>query len=482
VVRRSPFREIVSNTAFEYYRTWLRECEAFHACVQRNNTPRLPTRVINVGSLNTNSVPKLHLSKKGEKGRYAALSYCWGRQQDFTTTVKTLHERIQGFGVDVLPKTISDAIIVAQRLDIQYLWVDSLCIIQDSAPDKIREISKMGDTYRKATVTIAAASARGVTEGFLFDRLPDDPSLPFYLSHSTSGTISFSTVANSDGRNDPLSTRGWAFQEFVLSPRVILFDKFQATWHCSENLCKEVVPSYLRYNVGPRLTYSYVKRNGQTASDADSWRSIIRDYASSDLTFFEDRLTAISGVVKDLAKVWRDDYLAGFWRNSLVHLLSWKRKTDKYINFQHLRSKGRIGSPSWSWKTAPFGIYLNPVDEPVIELIDCHVTLLSPFAPFGEVIEGVLTLRGKIFPIPDGTEVKGNGNNWVQYNLDYDSVKLDNSMRLLLLGDGSNGPLALIIRELENGRFERIGLYEQRYGISDNSTLENGSDQIIIME
>jgi hypothetical protein len=96
---------------------------------------------------------------------YVALSYCWGQDQTVKTTRNTLPAHLMSIDKAQLPRTIQDAITVCRNLDFRYLWVDSLCIVQDG-PDVHREVANMAHYYGGASLTIAAASAANCSEGF----------------------------------------------------------------------------------------------------------------------------------------------------------------------------------------------------------------------------------------------------------------------------------------------------------------------------
>jgi len=110
---------------------WIAECCHTHPPCQRQPLSPLPSRVIDVGSENPNKDPWLY-ETHGEHERYIALSHCWGTSQHFTTTIATLKARCEGMSWDSLPKTFQDAIFLTRALKIQFLWIDSLCIIQDN--------------------------------------------------------------------------------------------------------------------------------------------------------------------------------------------------------------------------------------------------------------------------------------------------------------------------------------------------------------
>jgi hypothetical protein len=100
---------------------------------------------------------------------YVALSYCWGGTQTILT--KKLKKNWEtSINKDQLPQTIQDAIFVTMRLDVEYIWIDSLCIIQEDSIEMAEEIAKMVDVYSFAIFTLAASSAATAHEGFLQDR------------------------------------------------------------------------------------------------------------------------------------------------------------------------------------------------------------------------------------------------------------------------------------------------------------------------
>ncbi len=145
-------------------RAWLSRCLKDHWCnFNLREIPLFPTRLINVGPPDGSEEPFLCMSK-GYRGVYLALSHSWGPSQIITTTLATINERSIGISFSSLPKTFQDAIKITRAMDWRYLWIDSLCIIQDSIEDWELESAKMGDYYKNALVTIAAVSAKGGEE------------------------------------------------------------------------------------------------------------------------------------------------------------------------------------------------------------------------------------------------------------------------------------------------------------------------------
>jgi Heterokaryon incompatibility protein (HET) len=119
----------------------------------------LPTRVIDVGPSDASIEPRLIISK-GRDGAYIALSHRWGApdlsKPQLTTTAANLPAMIEKIPLESMPLNYKDAVITTRKLSFRYLWIDSLCIIQDSMQDWEAESAKMGEVYQNAQLTIAA--------------------------------------------------------------------------------------------------------------------------------------------------------------------------------------------------------------------------------------------------------------------------------------------------------------------------------------
>jgi hypothetical protein len=113
---------------------------------------------------------KLVQTFHGQTGRYAALSYCWGASLPSTTTTANLQAHESGISFDTLPRTLQDAILVVRWMGIEYIWIDCLCILQDSKTDWEHEAARMADVYPNAYLTITASRAEHCGEGFLGSR------------------------------------------------------------------------------------------------------------------------------------------------------------------------------------------------------------------------------------------------------------------------------------------------------------------------
>ena len=242
--------------------------------------------------------------------QYAALSYCWGNGPQFKLTSFTKKDFISGVTIQSFPKTIRDAVDFTRIIGLKWLWVDSLCILQNCPNDWNRESSKMGDVYQNSFLTLAALGASNSDNGLFALR---DPLV--YLPCELFKTVAGETIcAGQDVSLRPelgtwaLHKRRWVVQERILSPRTLNFGPY-LTWQCRENTSDEY--GILRrnsYNFGSDLSRMFFnvvedKRNLRTPwsemEDAimDVWGHILVSYSDAALTIQSDSLKAISGII-----------------------------------------------------------------------------------------------------------------------------------------------------------------------------------------
>ena len=149
-----PLLDSISDQAIANVKDWLGTCTSKHFTCSKDEA-EMRTRVLFVGD---NKHPPRLVATEGKRGKYTALTWCWGTEPTLRTIEISLHEHEREIPWSRLPYLFRDAAVIIRKLGIDYLWIDALCIIQDSDVDWIREATKMTQGYRNAHLTIAAAA------------------------------------------------------------------------------------------------------------------------------------------------------------------------------------------------------------------------------------------------------------------------------------------------------------------------------------
>ncbi len=380
----------------------------------------LPSRLIEVAPGDSLGVPRLRPTA-GLKGSYLALSYCWGSKQSYVLTTKNLGLLIRELEVNMLPQTILDAIEVTKRLGFEYLWVDALCILQDSTQaaarqDMDQELALMDQIYANATMTIAAACAPSATDGFLKDR-PRSRQNPFdipcRLGPGQFVAVHIQEHIRYDDKIEPINTRAWTFQEGLLSPRLLIYASHTLQWQCRTLTCN-LGGSYHAPNPSaiPRLpSPQMLLLEGLEANPRcdrfgpdiphpllQHWLRILVSYSERKSSLPSDKLPALSALAASYAAVFGPEYLAGIWARSAVQQLCW-RGTDSRLFFT--RPTG-YRAPSWSWAALNGPVYfpsflqINNASTCVpyhrFEIVEWQTRPKAPNLPYGEVTAGKLVV------------------------------------------------------------------------------------------
>lgn len=392
---------------------WVRECLTEHDGCFSYTPSALPTRVIEIVD---NESLKLNVSK--DIAPYTALSYCWGGPWTSATTRETLQDRCNGFRLEDIPQTLQEGIKVTRELGIRYIWIDSLCIVQDSAEDKERELSQMPKIYSNAYVTVSAPYAGSCNDSFLqmdgeCEKHPgtgitkDLFKQPYRCPDGSLDTIFLREETYYSSSNDFGSRRAWTLQERLLSPRVISYGT-RLMWYCrSMRCCDGGTEDWSFDEVGNQLSAFYPPTSRKTPGLVDmsldifsqrrlynSWYNTVVEYSRRDLTIASDKLPALAGIAEEFHRLTGDTYLAGLWKNNLCFDLMWSSNPAvKLIKSPTWRA------PSWSWTSVENVIYFDKVTEdsiPLARIIHCETTPLSKLVPFGEVTSGSLKINAPL--------------------------------------------------------------------------------------
>lgn len=404
-----------SDGCYETASRWLQNCLETHGECPKLLSP-LPSRVVDVSGAEKN--PFLHISG-GERKPWLALSHCWGLNQNFVTTSKNVDLYSREFPFAEMPETFKDAILITRKLGFQYIWIDSLCIVQDSKEDWEAESQQMAGIYQHATATISADAADGDYQG-IFNGITtrrDKFRLLHLPCHSSKrklrGTVIISLPLGKHGYQIiPLQTRAWVLQEKVLSVRNLRYQHSGLLWYCQTHTSTEIRPTLTqrhldikelhkipvkhlppRIDCGDGIKY---KIEGD-ASTIAWWYYQLSDYTTRQITFTKDRFPAIAGLAREFAARTGYTYTGGLWAEDLHRGLLWKGDVPETYR--------GIG-PSWSWAGAVyhntngklyddtrFAKHTRP--ESAVELVDVsgsHPPGVDVFLDGGAAT--ILTLKG----------------------------------------------------------------------------------------
>lgn len=238
---------------------WLENCRDNHARCSSSTGGFFPTRLLDLQAFSDCDDIRLvnaeELDFDGPPPKYVTLSHCWGppSKHSITTTKATLRERMMRIPFTALSQTFQDSVKISRSLKQRFLWIDSLCIIQDDEDDWASEAALMALVYSHSYFTLAALSSRDDTEGCkmvtdvqssysnrfvdidFYDHGPanDTTWSPRQRARIFEAPVEIDEIHNSvdDG---PLNDRAWTLQERELSRRVISFSKRGLLWECAE--------------------------------------------------------------------------------------------------------------------------------------------------------------------------------------------------------------------------------------------------------
>jgi hypothetical protein len=455
---------------------WLKNCSQHHGCTPCLEPVSLPTRVLDVGT--DGSTPKLVVTLDGQAGSYICLSHCWGSSQPLTTTTMTLSERRHGIEWQKLPKTFQDAITVSRQLEIRFLWIDSLCILQDDTDDWQKESAKMATIYQNASLTLAASKSKDALGGLFSQPVYTDQKLVGYnnlgeeycvyarregVHHITSSIC----PDNCEPRWTyfPLLKRAWAYQERLLSPRVVHFGSQELIWECPEMTacqCSEPKPYYVSERPG-NILFSQASNDMLYAH----WRSIVSHYSTLNITALSDRLPALSGLAKKMQSKVHDQYLAGMWRNSLTADLFWKA-----VNGDSTPKLPLWRAPSWSWASVDTEISFDFGRQPqaYCQVVDAKC-VPDGVDTTGGVLSGYIVIRApkirgqlKLATLFLNTLVEFSPGCQAWVSLDYQEARLISDVYCIKAGPEQG--LVLHCVDEKKQTYERIGILIGCEGLS----------------
>jgi hypothetical protein len=353
---------------------------------------KLPRRLLYISNMDGQAYVRLVASSEYPQPlHYMALSHCWASVQvsRLLTTNEARLSATTGIDLESLGQVFQDAILVTMRFGVKYLWIDSLCILQDSLADWKAESVKMGHIYEGATCNIAATGFSNGVDGLFADRIAEDlvsihVLLPVALTLNDKIVFPGGNCSLVDYQlwsegveQGPLNSRAWVVQERLLAARTLHFGAKQLYWECCEQTACEAYPSVIPSGVimtrakldrqrylsmeGPtskidwdarlfwpeELTFLKTKKwlphELERVLALSTWNSVLERYGNGLLSISSDRPIAIAGLVKILQPYMASQYVAGIWRFHMHSQLLWRS-----VYTPGSRRNVRLG-PSWSW-------------------------------------------------------------------------------------------------------------------------------------
>jgi Heterokaryon incompatibility protein (HET) len=442
-----------SDDCIRQCKSWLSSCSSMHdVCSFTGSDKRwIPSRLLEIcpdsGRVKLRMRNEVH-----SQHAYVTLSHCWGNIPMLKLTHSTLNSLRKNIPLKNLPKTFLDAIMFTRRMGLRYLWIDSLCIVQDSVDDWTKEASLMADVYKNARFNIAATAAINSHHGMFYDRDPlKIGSCLVLITWDGTWFISEQDVKGSyyltrkDAFDEdiclaPLNKRGWVLQERLLSRRIFHFSKNQIYWECTESLASESFP----YGQEPgwmfgfqkehcfHLTLPEARKLRQKSYRADglysTWRELLEQFTMCELTFPKDKFIAIDGIASTLQSWLEDVYIAGCWKGSILYDLLWKVSHST----RSVRLPLKPRAPSWSWASidAEVDFHLSYCDED--EEVTFHTKVIETpeaqheAAPgsIDHIFKSAIRLRG---PLKKATEFQKSWTSAASHesNIQNQIVKLD---------------------------------------------------------
>lgn len=396
--------------------------------------PERPARLLEIGSGSEGGIVRL-IEKTEDNVPYATLSYCWGtgtstRQSEWLTTTTNVHSRKAGFQRSDLPQTLQDSITVSENLGIRHLWIDTLCIIQDSKDDWIAEAAKMSGVYLGSLVTIVAAASSSAAHGcfnqcsvstmevlraqerlisiqssFSDGRKDNLHIITDHWAHTYNHGpwLELEDLYGRQVRTGPWFDRAWTLQEHVLSRRILFYTSDMLLWECGHcRLSEDRYPQVQGDRLYPlELVDSGAWRGPDSALTTETWYTgLVEQYSGRQLTFEGDKMVAIGALAKATSWGRHIPYLAGLWGDSVRSGLMWRRNGPG--------SKCKTTTrPSWSWasQSSPVSYIFSNLEFIINaelrdgfkpQVVDARVEAADVKNPFADVKSGYVMLHTKL--------------------------------------------------------------------------------------
>lgn len=540
-----PLRDVLPCTDERNYsllRNWLSDCMKNHEECRTEKSIRgsveyvpLPARLVNVGLPSGIVSPSL-ADTKDMRGSYVTLSHRWGKGKKLETTTKNIDQLKKGIPTDELSQTFKDAIVVTRQLGFQYIWIDSLCIIQDDTEDWLRESGKMGDIFESSSCTLAAVHALDDNSndcGLFLSRLdPLAVKLSCPLDKEPLSDISAKLAGRGQrdcvwkytwfksGQKDANPSdvashhtivlrpkiaslwykvqqsewykRGWVFQERILSRRIIYYTRDKIYWQCFRDEGDE---QEKRSDSSTKNAW-FSPATLTTGTPQAFAKELAKDYSTCNLTYRKDTLLAILGVCTKIRDRYGGNFHAGILDDSTGQCLLWHASENSTLHLD-------FHAPSWSWtcRSGMPSYYIPPLLESkadtLIRDMSIHTQIRCDSDDPSASCGGTCVSGTVSFAAPVGESFRGMKFFEMDFNGKCAAETAPNELLIWILGsgvhssgisvpraDGETGSLAFNPRRLylpdqTELLFDSCGSHIIGYFIPDEERLEGSLTSVV---
>lgn len=418
------------DQALQVIQRWLETCERAHPHCKLHDT-RLPHRILDV----SREPVRLVQSDGTMHGAYMTLSHCWGQDESIrpaTTTLRNIRQRQDGISTTELGTLFNDFISLTRCLGVSFVWIDSLCIVQDDPEDWAREALQMARVYSNSALNIAATSAENGTYSLFGKRyspaqyagaaaatFPAIPLRTYVLencgrwsrkvwasfSHDITHKRLWEETSNGRERDEPLLERAWVLQERLLSPRTVHFCASEMVWECRKSCTCECTsfhaatknPDDEDKGYGIKQKFFDVQL-GLVSSPAahDIWLKLVRLYSDLSLSNPMDRYYACAGIAETFGVILGKKFSYGIWEGDIARGLCWMGLSRSSHHFTRLPLV-----PSWSWmsRTSDYTGSRATYQDVWSFTRNAHLRInhfqSGSRAHFGPMEEGILQITGE---------------------------------------------------------------------------------------
>lgn len=412
--------------------------EEHEECNKARDANWLPTRLIDVGEgLADTGTVRLVLTKDLERSTgYCTLSHCWGTKEFLKLKQENLDSFISEIPIESLPKTFRDSLFVARKLGLRYIWIDSICIIQDDPNDWLNEASQMHEVYANSLCNICATGSQDSSGGLFVDRDPTafrscDVRIP-WLGDGGRFRLYDLVMWRTEVIEAPLNRRAWVVQEHLLSPRQLHFGSLQILWECLHASAAEQFPHGLPKAI-PNLSHASrqqlhnIRYNANDDGDAaaasrertvmhSSWSTIVERYMQCSLSHACDKVIAFSGIARRFEAIMKDECVAGLWRENMENGLLWHVEYCRQAGDSAPSTRpSPYRAPSFSWMSVDGAVNLisyqppNEDEEKLIKLLSVDISESRGVIAPGSFIQLECSLR----PLKLRRHVSPSGVMWL---------------------------------------------------------------------